>query len=135
MIADDQVQAVNFSVDNLTSYQNLGPPQMSTIDSLPLGNTGLTSILKPTQIATGDDSKEAASVLTPIAPTEGIKVSLSGAGIQKATGSSGKNRDIEESDLPDDIRQTNVMVPLLRFEVFTRHDCPFPCELGRKVSA
>lgn len=33
MIADDQVQAVNFSVDNLTSYQNLGPPQMPTIDS------------------------------------------------------------------------------------------------------
>lgn len=33
------------------------------------------------------------------------------------------------------VLRPNVMVPLLGFEVFTRHDCPFRCVLGRKVSA
>ncbi|WP_160107042.1 hypothetical protein [Pseudomonas izuensis] len=90
---------------------------MSTIDTLASGNSGLASMLNLTKAEKGDDSKVTPSALTPPAATEGIKVSLSGAGIQKASGPSGKNRDIEESGLPNDIQHILKMIRKLQQQI------------------
>ncbi|MGY2257435.1 hypothetical protein [Pseudomonas sp. SDO55104_S430] len=77
---------------------------------------GLASTLKPTK-AVGDESKSATIVSSPLSAKEGIKVSLSGAGLQKASGSSGKDRDIDESGLPTDIKQILKMIRKLQRQI------------------
>ncbi|QAX84319.1 hypothetical protein C2E19_10785 [Pseudomonas sp. DTU12.3] len=48
---------------------------------------------------------------------EGVKVSLSGASIEKSAGAGGDNRDIEESGLPENIQQLLKMIRKLQKEI------------------
>lgn len=51
------------------------------------------------------------------AVAEGVKVSLSGVGIEKAAGSKDDNRDIEESGLPNNIQQILKMIRKLKQQI------------------
>ena len=66
-----------------------------------------------------DDKDHDAESTTQATPTlvEGVKVSLSGASIERSAGSGGDNRDIEESGLPENIQQLLKMIRKLQKEI------------------
>ncbi|WP_444756674.1 hypothetical protein [Pseudomonas sp. A014] len=49
--------------------------------------------------------------------TEGVKVTLSGAGLQKASGSKNENSDIEDSGLPESIQQAIKMIREIKKQI------------------
>lgn len=81
---------------------------MSTIGSVGPGSSELATLQSVTRQVTDETADAAvtsAKADTP-APVEGIKVSLSAAGMDKATGKDNPNRDIEESGLPNNVQDT-----------------------------
>ncbi|VVO48482.1 hypothetical protein PS858_00149 [Pseudomonas fluorescens] len=89
---------------------------MATIGVLNSGNNGVQSLLEPASGSTGENSAIALGPATsPVA--EGIKVSLSGAGLTKAASSHGDNKDIEESGLPENIQQILKMIRRLQQQI------------------
>ncbi|MHC8291647.1 hypothetical protein ACYZUD_33490 [Pseudomonas sp. XS1P51] len=89
---------------------------MATIGVLNPGNSGVQTLLEPSSGSTSDDSATSAgSAASPVA--EGIKVSLSGAGLTKAAASHGDNKDIEESGLPENIQQILKMIRRLQQQI------------------
>lgn len=66
-----------------------------------------------------DDKDHDAESTTQATPTlvEGVKVSLSGASIERSAGSGGDNRDIEESGLPENIQQLLKMIRKLQKQI------------------
>ncbi|MFJ7795549.1 hypothetical protein [Pseudomonas sp. NPDC096950] len=90
---------------------------MSAIGTLNPGNSSLSSLLDTSKLPAVND----ADVTTPSVDTptkvEGVKVSLSGAGIEKAAGAKGENSDIEESGLPDNIQQILKMIRKLQQQI------------------
>jgi small-conductance mechanosensitive channel len=89
---------------------------MATIGVLNSGNNGVQSLLEPVSGSTGENSAIALGPATsPVA--EGIKVSLSGAGLTKAASSHGDNKDIEESGLPENIQQILKMIRRLQQQI------------------
>ncbi len=90
---------------------------MSAIGTLSPGNNGLSSLIDTSKTATANES----DVTSPISETptkvEGIKVSLSGAGIEKAAAPKGENSDIEESGLPENIQQILKMIRKLQQQI------------------
>ncbi|WP_213936937.1 hypothetical protein [Pseudomonas sp. dw_612] len=89
---------------------------MSAIGTLNPGNSGLSSLLDISKPASVDDADVTQRVDTPT-KVEGIKVSLSGAGIEKAAGAKGENSDIEESGLPENIQQILKMIRKLQQQI------------------
>lgn len=73
-----------------------------------------TAVAGPSKVA--DESSGSAATLPVGAPVEGVKVSLSGAGIQKAADDkkSNSNADIESSGLPDQTQKTLKMIRELK---------------------
>jgi len=89
---------------------------MATIGLLNSGNSGVQSLLEPASGSAGEDPAIARGPATsPVA--EGIKVSLSGAGLTKAASSRGDNKDIEESGLPENIQQILKMIRRLQQQI------------------
>ncbi|MBK5415340.1 hypothetical protein [Pseudomonas sp. TH31] len=90
---------------------------MSAIGTLNPGNSGLSSLIDISKTPTVDDS----GITLPGAVTpdmvQGINVSLSGAGIEKAAAARGENSDIEESGLPENIQQVLKMIRKLRQQI------------------
>lgn len=76
--------------------------QTSSLSQLSLKS----EVLKKNQEATEETPEKSAIS----APTEGIKVSLSGVGLQKAADSGNANQDIEESGLPDSAQRILKMI-------------------------
>ncbi|WP_240350632.1 hypothetical protein [Pseudomonas viridiflava] len=76
-----------------------------------------TAVASPTKLA--DESPESAATLPVAAPVEGVKVSLSGASIQKAADDkkSNSNADIESSGLPDQTQKTLKMIRELKQQI------------------
>lgn len=76
-----------------------------------------TAFAGPTKLA--DDSPELAAPLSVAGPVEGVKVSLSGVGIQKAADDkeSNSNADIESSGLPDQTQKTLKMIRELKQKI------------------
>ncbi|WP_243249150.1 hypothetical protein [Pseudomonas maioricensis] len=76
-----------------------------------------TAVAGPTKLA--DESPESAATLPVAVPVEGVKVSLSGAGIQKAADDkkSNSNADIESSGLPDQTQKTLKMIRELKQQI------------------
>ena len=83
---------------------------MSAIGTLGPGSSGVETLseafINPADSERGADSN---SQPTPTL-VEGVKVSLSGASIEKSAGAGGDNRDIEESGLPENIQQLLKMI-------------------------
>ena len=89
---------------------------MATIGVLNPGNSGVQTLHEPANGLAGEDSAIAIGPATsPVA--EGIKVSLSGAGLTKAAGSHGSNKDIEESGLPENIQQILKMIRQIQQQI------------------
>ncbi|MCU1762461.1 hypothetical protein NTD84_22425 [Pseudomonas sp. 14P_8.1_Bac3] len=89
---------------------------MATIGVLNPSNSGVQSLHEPSSASAGEDSALSANpVSSPI--VEGIKVSLSGAGLTKAAGVHGDNKDIEESNLPENIKQILIMLRRIQQQV------------------
>lgn len=90
---------------------------MSAIGTLNPGNSGLSSLIDISKTPTVDDPDiTLAGAVTPAA-VQGIKVSLSGAGIEKAAAARGENSDIEESGLPENIQQVLKMIRKLQQQI------------------
>ncbi|MFJ7313788.1 hypothetical protein ACIQVE_13655 [Pseudomonas sp. NPDC098747] len=66
-----------------------------------------------------DDKHHDADSTAQATPTlvEGVKVSLSGASIERSAGAGGDNRDIEESGLPENIQQLLKMIRKLQKQI------------------
>ena len=90
---------------------------MSAIGTLSPGNSGLSSLLDTSKAALGDESDVTLPTFETATKVEGIKVSLSGAGIEKAAAAKGENSDIEESGLPENIQQTLKMIRKLQQQI------------------
>ncbi|SMQ25113.1 hypothetical protein SAMN04488483_2083 [Pseudomonas helmanticensis] len=73
----------------------------------------------PETFKTSSGNARDASSTEDATPTlvEGVKVSLSGASIEKSAGAGGDNRDIEESGLPENIQQLLKMIRKLQKEI------------------
>ena len=89
---------------------------MASIGVLNPGNSGVQTLLEAPSGPTDEGSAvSAGSAASPVA--EGIRVSLSGAGLTKAAGSHGDNKDIEESGLPENIQQILKMIRRLQEQI------------------
>ncbi|MCV4268238.1 hypothetical protein [Pseudomonas capsici] len=91
---------------------------MIAIGSQPLNNSQL-SMLDATSKKAVEESVDAATVKAePAAPAEGVKVSLSGLGIQKAAqDKANPNQDIESSGLPDNAQRILKMIRELKQKI------------------
>lgn len=90
---------------------------MAAIGTLGHASSGVEALSDPFKNA--DDKDHDAESTTQATPTlvEGVKVSLSGASIERSAGSGGDNRDIEESGLPENIQQLLKMIRKLQKEI------------------
>ncbi|RON45619.1 hypothetical protein [Pseudomonas frederiksbergensis] len=89
---------------------------MSAIGTLNPGNSSLPSLLDTAKIPTVDEADVTLPIFETPTKVEGIKVSLSGAGIEKAA-AKGENSDIEESGLPENIQQIVKMIRKLQQQI------------------
>jgi hypothetical protein len=94
-----------------------GIASMAAIDTLNPGSSGVASV--PSTARTGTDSEQNAASAPLATPTlvEGVKVSLSGASIEKAFSAGGENSDIEDSGLPENVQQLLKMIRKLQKEI------------------
>jgi hypothetical protein len=94
-----------------------GIASMAVIDTLNPGNSGVASV--PSTARTGTDSEQNAASAPLATPTlvEGVKVSLSGASIEKSFSVGGENSDIEDSGLPENVQQLLKMIRKLQKEI------------------
>ncbi|MEI7053390.1 MULTISPECIES: hypothetical protein [Pseudomonas] len=90
---------------------------MAAIDTLNPGSSGVASV--PSTARTGTDSEQNAASAPLAIPTlvEGVKVSLSGASIEKSFSVGGENSDIEDSGLPENVQQLLKMIRKLQKEI------------------
>jgi len=90
---------------------------MTAIGTLNPGNSGVASV--PSIARTDTDSEQNAASAPLATPTlvEGVKVSLSGAAIAKSAGVGGKNSDIDDSGLPENVQQLLKMIRKLRQQI------------------
>ena len=90
---------------------------MAAIGTLGPGSSGVEATSEAFKNASDKDRN--ADSTTDATPTlvEGVKVSLSGASIEKSAGAGGDNRDIEESGLPENIQQLLKMIRKLQKEI------------------
>lgn len=88
---------------------------MATIGVLNSGSS-VQILLEPSEGGAGETSA-AADHSTGAPAAEGIKVSLSGVGLNKAAAAHGDNKDIEESGLPDNIQNILKMIRRLQQQV------------------
>ena len=90
---------------------------MSAIGTLSPGNAGLSPLIDNSKVAVVDDADMTQAPFENPAMVEGVKVTLSGAGIDKATGGKDENSDIEESGLPENIQQILKMIRRLQQQI------------------
>jgi hypothetical protein len=90
---------------------------MSAIGTLNPGSSGLSPLIDTSKTAVVGDAQVTAAPFETPTKVEGVKVSLSGAGIEKAAGAKGENSDIEESGLPENIQQILKMIRKLQQQI------------------
>ena len=90
---------------------------MTAIGTLGPGNSDVAAM--PETLKTSSGNAREAGLTEEATPTlvEGVKVSLSGASIERSAGSGGDNRDIEESGLPENIQQLLKMIRKLQKQI------------------
>jgi small-conductance mechanosensitive channel len=85
---------------------------MSSISGLTSGISASRPLPEAQDKDESTDSSAKASTL--LVPFEGVKVSLSGAGLSKAASTKSSNSDIDDSDLPDNIKSTLKLIRALQ---------------------
>ncbi|MDR9751931.1 hypothetical protein RG836_10770 [Pseudomonas sp. SZMC_28357] len=88
---------------------------MTSIGALSPGSGGVQTLLDVPKSATQEAADADARQAPPV--NAGIQVSLSGAGLTQAAGATGKNSDIEESGLPQNIQQILKMIRSLQQQI------------------
>ncbi|WP_347905081.1 hypothetical protein [Pseudomonas purpurea] len=86
---------------------------MSSIGAPTSGNSGLQPLNELLKNGADDEVVPPPLFEAPVL-AEGIKVSLSGTGLNKSSGAGGADSDIEESGLPDNIQQILKMIRKLQ---------------------
>lgn len=89
---------------------------MAAIGTLGPASSGVEALSDTFKNADKDHDAESTTQATPTL-VEGVKVSLSGASIERSAGSGGDNRDIEESGLPENIQQLLKMIRKLQKQI------------------
>ncbi|PCM46702.1 hypothetical protein CP335_25985 [Pseudomonas fluorescens] len=90
---------------------------MAAIDTLNPGNSGVASVPSITRTDTDSEQNAASAPLATPTLVEGVKVSLSGASIEKSFSVGGENSDIEDSGLPENVQQLLKMIRKLQKEI------------------
>ncbi|MBV4488254.1 hypothetical protein HU727_021960 [Pseudomonas sp. SWRI153] len=90
---------------------------MTAIGTLSPGNSGVTTLPEVANTdAAIDRDADLSSAATPTL-VEGVKVSLSGAAIEKSAAVGGENSDIDNSGLPENIQQLLKMIRKIQKEI------------------
>lgn len=89
---------------------------MLTIMPSPNSPAQTKSLASSSKTASEENAPKVSAVDKPVA-TEGVKVTLSGAGLQKASRSNNDNSDIENSGLPNSIQQTLKMIREIKKQI------------------
>lgn len=90
---------------------------MTAIGTLSPGSSGIAASPEVTGPDAAIDRDDALSNAATPTLVEGVKVSLSGAAIAKSAGVGGKNSDIDESGLPENVQQLLKMIRKLRQQI------------------
>ena len=90
---------------------------MAAIGTLGPASSGVEALSETFKNADGKDRDADSTIQATPTLVEGVKVSLSGASIERSAGSGGDNRDIEESGLPENIQQLLKMIRKLQKQI------------------
>ena len=90
---------------------------MAVIGTLGPGNSDVAAVPETFKAALGNARDSASSEEATPTLVEGVKVSLSGASIEKAASTGGENSDIEDSGLPENIQQLLKMIRKLQKQI------------------
>ncbi|WP_095111803.1 hypothetical protein [Pseudomonas sp. Irchel 3H7] len=90
---------------------------MAVIGTLGPGNSDVAAVPETFKAASGNARDPGSSGEATPTLVEGVKVSLSGASIEKAASTGGENSDIEDSGLPENIQQLLKMIRKLQKQI------------------
>lgn len=89
---------------------------MSFVGGITNGSNNLQLLSESSKSNDADELKGSSLVAEPVLG-EGVKVSLSGAGLQKSSSAAGDDSDIEESGLPENIQKLLKMIRKLQQQI------------------
>ncbi|WP_047284926.1 MULTISPECIES: hypothetical protein [Pseudomonas] len=89
---------------------------MSSVGAITNGSNNLQSLHEPSTSQVDEQLRVSPLVAEPVIG-EGVKVSLSGAGLNKSAAAKGRDSDIEESGLPENIQQILKMIRKLQQQI------------------
>ncbi|MCE4055522.1 hypothetical protein [Pseudomonas sp. Au-Pse12] len=89
---------------------------MSSVGTITNGSNNLQPLHDSSKSAADDELRVSPLVAGPLLG-EGVKVSLSGAGLSQSAAAKGRDRDIEESGLPENIQQLLKMIRKLQQQI------------------
>ncbi|AZC23695.1 hypothetical protein [Pseudomonas sessilinigenes] len=89
---------------------------MSSVGGITNGNNNLQLFSESSKTNDGDELSDSPLVVGP-AGREGVKVSLSGAGLKKSSSVAGRDSDIDESGLPQSVKQILKMIRKLQQQI------------------
>ncbi|WP_277761374.1 hypothetical protein [Pseudomonas sp. A34-9] len=90
---------------------------MTAIGTLGPGSSDVAAVPEAFKTASGNAREPGSSEEATPTLVEGVKVSLSGASIEKSAGVGGKNSDIDDSGLPENIQQLLKMIRKLQKQI------------------
>ncbi|KAF0863871.1 hypothetical protein [Pseudomonas sp. LD120] len=89
---------------------------MSSVGGITNGSNNLQSISEPAKSA-DDDELRVKPLVAKTTLEEGVKVSLSGAGLKQSAAAKGRDTDIEDSGLPENIQRILKMIRQLQRQI------------------
>jgi len=89
---------------------------MSFVGGITNGSNNLQPLSESSKSDQADELRASPLVAEPVVG-EGVKVSLSGAGLKKSSSAAGDDSDIEESGLPENIQQLLKMIRKLQQQI------------------
>lgn len=90
---------------------------MASIGTLSPGSNDVAALPETFKISTGNARDPGLTEEATPTLVEGVKVSLSGASIEKSAGVGGENSDIDDSGLPENIQQLLKMIRKLQKQI------------------
>ncbi|MBV4477458.1 hypothetical protein N8H74_24490 [Pseudomonas sp. B2M1-30] len=98
------------------------------------GNSGIASLVEVTDTSAAVEPVTDASAMASPTLVDSVKVSLSGAAIARSAGAGGNNRDIEASDLPENVQQLLKMIRKLQQQIAEKNALINQVMLDSKLS-
>ncbi|EGH65460.1 hypothetical protein A264_23268 [Pseudomonas syringae pv. actinidiae ICMP 19071] len=93
---------------------------MLTITTNTLGKSEISLIKDATKTESADQTALSSTDSQSVAVSEGVKVSLSTAGVSKSAAEGDPNRDIKDSNLPDNVKNTLIRIRELKQQIAER---------------